>query len=136
MYGVSRFDEMQRWLGISRNILTRRLADLIECGYMEKRAYQQNPQRYEYSLTEKGHDACNVLLAMMPFADRWYFKPGREPIELVDTKTGKQVVPVVVDANTGKPIDARQVVARPGPGFKAPKKIKMARFSQYYGEQP
>ena len=132
LYGNSRFDELQSWLGISRNILTRRLAELVEAELLSKQAYQEKPARFEYVLTEKGHDACLVLLALMPFGERWYFKKGQNPIELRDRETGELVKPLVIDANTGKPLDSKAVVPCPGPGFKAPKAIKGRRFSEYY----
>ncbi len=132
LYGNSRFDELQSWLGISRNILTRRLAELVEAELLSKQAYQEKPARFEYVLTEKGHDACLVLLALMPFGERWYFKKGQHPIELRDRETGELVKPLVIDANTGKPLDSKTLVPCPGPGFKAPKSIKERRFSEYY----
>lgn len=134
LYGNTRFDDIQSWLGISRNILTRRLAELVEAGLLEKNAYQQNPKRYAYQLTDEGYDACQVLLALMPFGDRWFFEPGGHPIELRNRKTGQRVVPIVVDAATGEPVDSRDLVPCPGPGFKAPKAILEKRFEEYFAE--
>ena len=132
LYGNSRFDELQRWLGISRNILTRRLAGLVEQQLLAKRPYQTNPQRYEYLLTDKGMDACVVLLTLMPFGEKWYFEKNREPIVLYDRKTGKVVTPMVVDKQTGEALDPRDIVPGPGTGFKAPKSIVKERFSSYF----
>ena len=132
LYGNSRFDELQDWLGISRNILTRRLNELVEAGILERSAYQDSPVRYEYFLTDKGHDACSVLLAIMPFGERWYFEQGKHPIELRDRKTGRRVVPMVVDKNTGKAIDSKELIPCPGPGFNAPKSLLKKRFAEYY----
>lgn len=132
LYGNARFDELQRWLGISRNILTRRLNGLVEQELLIKSEYQSNPQRYEYLLTDKGYDACVVLLALMPFGEKWYFDKNREPIVLYDKKTGKVVTPMVIDKHTGEALDPSVVVPGPGPGFKAPKSITQDRFSGYY----
>ncbi|MEM7207581.1 MAG: helix-turn-helix domain-containing protein [Pseudomonadota bacterium] len=132
LYGNARFDSMQFWLGISRNILTRRLTELIDEGLLRKQAYQDKPVRYEYRLTEKGHDACQILLALMPFGERWFFEQGKHPIELRDRKTGERVVPMVVDANTGKPLDSRNLVPCPGPGFEAPHDIVKRRFVEFF----
>lgn len=132
LYGNNRFDELQEWLGISRNILTRRLKELVENGLLEKSAYQNKPARYEYHLTEKGYDACTVLLALMQFGEHWYFNEGEHPIELRDKKTGDLVQPTIVDANTGKPITSKNLIPCPGPGFKAPQAILKRRFREYY----
>lgn len=139
LYGVHRFDGFQQWLGIGRNILTRRLSMLVEQGVLEKRAYQDRPKRYEYHLTEKGYDAAKVLVAVMPFGEAWFFDGGREPIRLYDRRTDRRIHPVVIDRETGEPIDPREVYAGPGPSFPRSKEVRRARFSEYYardrGEQ-
>jgi DNA-binding HxlR family transcriptional regulator len=52
--GVRRFDELQRDLGIARNVLTDRLTKLVDHGVLERRLYQRRPDRYEYRLTPRG----------------------------------------------------------------------------------
>jgi DNA-binding HxlR family transcriptional regulator len=49
---------------IATNILAQRLALLQEEGLIAARAYQPNPARYEYALTEKGADLLPVLQAL------------------------------------------------------------------------
>ena len=132
LYGIHRFDEFQRWLGIGRNILTRRLAVLVEADVLEKRAYQERPARYEYHLTPKGYDAAMVLLAIMPFGERWYFDRSREPIRLFDRRTGRRVRPRLVDDETGEAIDPRELYAGPGPGFPKSKQVRQRRFPEFY----
>lgn len=132
LYGVHRFDEIQRWLGIGRNILTRRLAHLVEAGVLERRPYEVRPPRFEYHLTDKGYDAAKVLLAMMSFGDRWQFPRGREPIQLFDRATGRRVRPALVDADTGAPIDPRALLAGPGPTFPKDRAVRRRRFRDYY----
>src|SRR5436190_6121311 len=53
-YGVRRFDEFQRTLGIGRNVLTQRLTRLVDEGLLERVAYCEHPPRHEYRLTDKG----------------------------------------------------------------------------------
>lgn len=128
LYGVHRFDAMQTWLGIGRNILARRLILLVEQGVLEKRLYQARPKRYEYHLTEKGVDAAKVVLAMMAFGNRWCFD---EPsIELRHRDTGRPVDPQLVDAHTGRPLDPLDVVAVPGPAFPGDEEVRRARFGE------
>ena len=59
--------------GISTNILTERLKRLEKHGIIEKHSYQDNPVRYEYSLTQIGQDLEPVLLEI----NRW----GKNNIE-------------------------------------------------------
>lgn len=131
LYGVHRFDDLQRWLGIGRNILTRRLATLVRQGVLERRPYQLRPLRHAYHLTQKGHDAAAVLLALMRFGEQWCFESGREPVILYDRRTGKRVRPKLVDAQTGRPLDVRELVAGPGPGFTAPPAVRRERFAAF-----
>lgn len=136
LYGVHRFDEMQRWLGIGRNILTRRLKKLVEQGVLERHRYQDRPARYEYHLTDKGYDAAKLLLAMMPFGETWLFGEAGEPIRLYHRKTGRRVRPLIVDAETGQPLDPRQIYAGPGRSFPDSEEVRRDRFAEHYERQP
>jgi hypothetical protein len=44
---VRRFDDFQRGLGVARNVLTERLGRLVDEGILEKRAYQERPERFK-----------------------------------------------------------------------------------------
>lgn len=135
LYDVHRFDELQRTLGIARNMLTRRLNRLIEQGVIERRPYQDNPPRYEYHLTEMGYDAAKLLLAMMSFGEKYFFD-DREPIRLYDRRTDDRVRPALVDAETNAPVDPRNLYAGPGPSFPRSKSARRSRFVEYYARHP
>ena len=47
MNGRRRFDELQKGLGVARNVLSARLQRLIEEDILERRAYQQSPERFD-----------------------------------------------------------------------------------------
>ncbi|MFJ5711596.1 winged helix-turn-helix transcriptional regulator [Streptomyces sp. NPDC093105] len=74
--GHHRFDALQEELGISRKVLTERLAHLVDAGVLEKVPYQDRPVRHEYRLTESGRGLLPVLLSMQDWADRWVFGDG------------------------------------------------------------
>ena len=92
-YGLRRFDDFRRDLGIARNVLTDRLASLVEQGVFERRQYEDRPPRYEYVLTEKGRELLPVILAMMKWGDSW----GSEerPVTLTHLRCGHETQPVV-----------------------------------------
>src|SRR5258705_13342865 len=69
--GTRRFEDFQKELGISRNILTLRLNRLVDEGLLKPVEYQQRPVRYEYRLTEKGRDVYPVIAAMAAYGDKW-----------------------------------------------------------------
>ncbi|MBS0246687.1 MAG: helix-turn-helix transcriptional regulator [Proteobacteria bacterium] len=55
---------------IPSNILAERLKRLTDWGLVRRAAYQQNPVRYAYSLTDKGKALEPVLLAVMAWGHR------------------------------------------------------------------
>ncbi len=69
-YGVRRFEDFARDLGIARNVLTDRLGTLVDAGVLERRQYTEHPPRFEYRLTAKGRDLLPVLLTMMRWGDK------------------------------------------------------------------
>ena len=69
-YGLTRFDEFQKSLGIAPNMLARRLDALVEAGLLQRRRYSERPPRDEYLLTERGRDFRPVLLAFMAWGNR------------------------------------------------------------------
>lgn len=59
--GVTRFDSFQRSLGVARNILSNRLARLVDEGILEKRPVHDGARRLEYRVTPKGEALRPVL---------------------------------------------------------------------------
>jgi DNA-binding HxlR family transcriptional regulator len=114
--GVTRFDELVEDLGISRNLLTRRLNALIDNGIVVRRAYQERPARYEYVLTEAGRDLVPAILALTAWGDRWAQPKEGSPILFVHETCGHQFRPQVACAVCGEEISAGTVTALPGPG--------------------
>lgn len=56
---------------ISTNILANRLKQLEASDIIVKVAYQNNPVRYQYELTEKGRDLLPVISAMLLWAEKY-----------------------------------------------------------------
>ncbi|WP_066805523.1 winged helix-turn-helix transcriptional regulator [Sphingomonas asaccharolytica] len=108
--GQTRFDDFQKGLGIAPNILTKRLAALVEAGLLERRRYNDRPPRDEYVLTEAGRDYLPVLQALGGWA-RKHFGEGAMS-DLVDANSGRTVTPLVVDAETGVPLSEIAVTLR------------------------
>jgi DNA-binding HxlR family transcriptional regulator len=113
-HGRTRFDEFQKSLDIAPNILSRRLSSLVDDGLLKRRRYTDHPPRYEYVLTERGKDFRSVLLAMLTWGNR-HFAPEGRSVVLVDTETGREVDPILVDPATGLPVTDRRYRTVPGP---------------------
>jgi DNA-binding HxlR family transcriptional regulator len=101
--GKTLFGEFQESLGIAPNMLTRRLASLVEAGMLERRPYSVRPPRDEYLLTERGRDFRIVLVALLAFGHKHFAIEGGGA-RLVDAKTGETVEPMLVDRRSGKPL--------------------------------
>jgi DNA-binding HxlR family transcriptional regulator len=114
-----RFDDIQRDLGIARNILADRLQTLVAEGILERRAYQQRPERFEYRLTDKGRDLYPVLIALMQWGDRYTADEAGPPVELIHEPCGELSHPRLVCDHCGEPIDPRDMRPRAGPGVLA-----------------
>lgn len=56
---------------IPTNILSDRLKRLEQEGIIEKKAYQQRPVRYAYSLTNKGRDLGPTLKAIAEWGNKY-----------------------------------------------------------------
>ncbi len=103
LYGLTRFDEFQKSLGIAPNILTRRLASLVEAGMLERSQYSEHPPRYDYRLTEIGRDFRTVVLAMVAWGNRHFAEEGLSMM-IVDKETGETADPILVDRKSGRPL--------------------------------
>ena len=101
--GKSRFDEFQKSLGIAPNMLTRRLATLVEAGMLERRRYSSHPPRDEYLLTERGRDFRSVLVTLLAFGHR-HFGAAGEGVRIVDAKTGAPAEILLVDRASRRPL--------------------------------
>jgi DNA-binding HxlR family transcriptional regulator len=91
--GVRRFDELVRHLGIARDVLTRRLATLVEEGLVDRRAYREAGQRerQEYRLTDAGRDFVPVLVALMHWGDAHKATPAGPPVTLRHAGCGAEL---------------------------------------------
>lgn len=118
MNGRRRFDDLQKGLGIARNVLSTRLQRLVEEDILERRPYQESPPRYEYFLTEKGLDLWPALVALLAWGDRHSPSPGGPPMLIVHKECGGEVNDRGACESCGKVLNARDARALPGPGLR------------------
>src|SRR5687768_15833149 len=124
--GLTRFEEFQKSLGIAPNMLSRRLAALVEAGMLERRRYSTRPPRDEYVLTERGRDFHSVLLALMAFGNR-HFAPEGESVQIVDAVTGEPAEPVLVDRRSGRLLVEPDFTVAAGPAASASTSAHLAK---------
>jgi DNA-binding HxlR family transcriptional regulator len=124
--GRRRFDEIQAERGIATNILSRRLATLVDEGIAERHRYSEHRDRFEYRLTEKGRELLPVLLAFLRWGDRHTAGSG-PPVETVHTDCDHVFHMVPTCSNCGKEIEPIGVRARLGPGATAEQRERQRR---------
>lgn len=115
-FGVRRFADFQRHLGIARNVLTQRLRHLVEHGILERVDVGRHGERFEYRLTEKGEALLPVLTTLREWGDEWVFGEGREPVIMRDRATGRPIPRTRVRDADGRPLTRREIRAEAGPG--------------------
>jgi DNA-binding HxlR family transcriptional regulator len=113
--GMSRFEQLQADLGISRKVLTERLNHLVEQGVLERRPYDQRP-RYEYVLTRKGLELVDLLMVMKGWGDRWLAGEAGPPVLYRHHACGKIADVELRCDHCGEPMCAGDVDLLPGPG--------------------
>jgi DNA-binding HxlR family transcriptional regulator len=114
--GSTRFTDFQRSLGIAPNILKTRLDGFVGAGIMRRQQYSEQPELYEYLLTEKGRDLAPALIALTEWGDRWA-APDGPPILYRHTACGSPVTHEVICTACGRVDDPAAVTALPGPGM-------------------
>ncbi|MDT7683261.1 MAG: hypothetical protein QOG57_3571 [Pseudonocardiales bacterium] len=114
--GINRFEQIQQELDISRKVLTERLKWLVEKEVLQRHAYSERPPRYEYRLTAKGLELCDLLLVMVRWGDRWTAGEAGPPV-LYRHHTCGQVSHVELRCSVcAEPMRATDVDVLPGPG--------------------
>jgi DNA-binding HxlR family transcriptional regulator len=106
--GVTRFDDFQRRLGISRNILNDRLNTLVDAGVLTRVPYSEHPPRHDYRLTDKGRDLWPVITAMRQWGDR-YAAPDGPPLQVTHKACGAITEAVLVCSSCGESLGPRDV---------------------------
>jgi DNA-binding HxlR family transcriptional regulator len=114
-YGIRRFEDFQRSLGLARNVLSRRLDRLVSAGIMERQRYEKRPPRDEYLLTERGRDLFPIIAALMAWGDRWTAGEVGPPLLLVHA-CGKPGSLRATCDQCGEPMSLANIQPVPGPG--------------------
>ncbi len=114
--GNRRFGEIQASLGVARNVLSARLQRLLAEGILERRPYQQSPERFEYFLTGKGLDLWPALIALLNWGDRYSTNPAGPPKIIVHKECGGRVSDRGICESCDKVLHARDARQIPGPG--------------------
>jgi DNA-binding HxlR family transcriptional regulator len=119
-FGVRRFGQLARNLGIPRPTLSARLRTLVDAGLLERVRYATEPDRHEYRLTRAGIDLFASIVTLMRWGDEHLAGPEGAPIVLRHNDCGEIADPYLACRSCGGEIDARNVTPERGAGFLEP----------------
>ena len=71
MTGPQRFCTMTDKLGVSGKMLSERLKDLEQQGFVIRNVYPETPVRIEYSLSEKGKSLTPIMKEIEIWSKKW-----------------------------------------------------------------
>ena len=117
-YGVSRFEDIHRSVGCARNLLSTRLATLVDEGILRREPYREPGQRArsEYRLTDKGRELFPVAIALMDWGDRWLADREGPALELRHRDCDAPVHAELVCEHGHRELTIRDTYPVPGPG--------------------
>src|SRR5438477_6613422 len=107
---VRRFEDFQRDLGIARNVLADRLQRLVDEDILERRRYQERPERFEYRLTAKGLELWPIVVEMLHWGDK-HAIDGKPPLVLRHRDCGGEVGDRRICTRCGAELEATDVKA-------------------------
>lgn len=91
--GSTRYSEFRDALRVPTDVLSARLATLVEHGILEKRPYTEagSRERYSYHLTEAGQGLLVVIAALVQWGDDYRPSPRDRASELREAGSGERV---------------------------------------------
>jgi DNA-binding HxlR family transcriptional regulator len=112
-FGVRRYGQMQRDLGIARNVLADRLRQLVADGMFERVRYRTDPDWYEYRLTDRALGLYPVILGLMQWAGQHLSDERDAMIEVTLTHRacGHRTEPYLACSHCHAPVTPRDVEA-------------------------
>jgi DNA-binding HxlR family transcriptional regulator len=106
--GLHHFEEFQSTLGIARNILSNRLARLVEHEILTREPDPADRRKVAYRLTPKGRELLPVLVALRQWGERWVSGVPSNPV-LVDKMSRMPVAAMAVRAADGRPLSLSEL---------------------------
>ena len=106
--GLQHFEQFQAGLGIARNILSNRLARMVEGGILARTPDPLDGRKVVYALTDKGEALLPVVLALRQWGEDWGH--GTQEVLLADQRDGKPVRPIRVLAEDGRELDLHDLM--------------------------
>lgn len=115
--GLRRFSELQKSLGLAKNILSSRLKLLVETGLLTLQPASDGSAYKEYALTDKGRAVFPIVIGLRQWGEQFLFEAGETRSQLLDSAHGQPLQTLQVQARDGRvvgPDDCLRQVVRHG----------------------
>lgn len=113
--GLRRFSELQRSLGLAKNILTVRLRALVDRGILAMEPASDGSAYREYVLTEKGRGLFPILVALRQWTEEFDERPEEIATMLVDAANGRQIRKLAILSDDGRRLERDDVIMKSRP---------------------
>ena len=123
LFGVSRFGEFQKKLGLAKNILTVRLRALADQGILKTAPASDGSAYQEYLLTPKGRGVFPILVALRQWNEEFDERPEEIATILVDKDKGRPVRKLELHSQDGRLLSAGDTALKPRPAGKQGKRV-------------
>src|SRR5213080_2835835 len=123
LFGVSRFGEFQRKLGLAKNILAARLRTLVDQGILATAPASDGSAYQEYRLTPKGRGVFPILVALRQWSEEFDERPDEIATILVDKEKGRPVRKLELYSHDGRLLRAGDTALKPRPAAKQGKRV-------------
>lgn len=107
--GTRRFEQLYNALGISRNVLTKRLRRFVEMGLVKKSPIFENSRRMEYKMRRKAWELSPVMLALHVWAERWGDDGYESELDFVDIFSNLPLAKGSVRSQDGRILEPGQI---------------------------
>lgn len=121
--GSRRFDDFQRFTGMSTHLVSKRLQKLEEQNIIFRKPYSNHPLRYDYYLTEMGRELWPVIIALKQWGDRWLVQ-GPSPVQIQHKSCSHVVTAELTCSQCGEKIHAVDATAILSRSFTNERKLK------------
>jgi DNA-binding HxlR family transcriptional regulator len=112
-FGVRRFGEFQKELGLAKNILTVRLRTLVDQGILATAPASDGSTYQEYLLTPKGRGIFPILVALRQWSEEFDYRPEEIATVLVDREKGRPVRKLELYSRDGRLLTAADTTLKP-----------------------
>jgi DNA-binding HxlR family transcriptional regulator len=118
MLGRRRFGELQKGLGLAKNILAARLRTLVEHGILQTAPASDGSAYQEYQLTPKGRGVFPILVALRQWSEEFDDAPDEIATIMVDRDKGRPIKKLELYSQDGRLLGLDDIATKRRPAAK------------------